>query len=245
MKTASKRGEQQDTLSAVRRTTNSNQRLKDSIVNSIERLTQLEVHSTELLSVLEAKDILIARLERGASRPHKLALKLHKLEAEHAELSTLQGVQGEVLELSLKLTQADELKRFYEEKFAMMSMQLTSAGENLVALQTQQAVNQKLKLKHEQLRNKLALLFEEQGFVEKYVAKLNSDIYKHEVISIVNRRLITPTSTPTNRLNAGFSSKSVKSNPVSSDKSSTRLERPKVKQFVPSYLRTKRAVKPC
>jgi hypothetical protein len=129
-------------------------------------------------------------------------LKLAKLEAERAELSRLEGAQREVVELHLKLSQADELKRFYEEKFASMSQQLTSQTKNLVALQTQQAINYKLKLKNEQLRSKLALLFEEQGFVEKYVAKLNSDIYRDEVLSIVNSRLVIPDSTPTNRLKA-------------------------------------------
>jgi hypothetical protein len=62
----------QDKLSTLRSPVRFHQSLKDSIVNSIERLTQLDEHSTELQSVLEAKEFHMTRLERSVSRPHKL-----------------------------------------------------------------------------------------------------------------------------------------------------------------------------
>lgn len=231
----------EETTKRIRRT------YKRRTSSCIERLTALEVFACELQSILHVKSNKLLRLEQGITEQERLHLYYERLKDENRKLSELTGLAGEVKELARQQSHEDELKRYYEEKFKLMTLKRhrpDGKQEALKeALKEEEVTAHKLQQNYASLRTALIILTEERDYIDRYVAKLKSNISNSRIITAVTSRL--PSRSPTHMGIQGKSKPaSCKSSPVLSVHQSVRLSRvSSSKQFVPSHTRKKRIPK--
>jgi hypothetical protein len=219
----------------------------------IERLASLEVTACDLQITLEvkAKDVFVR--EGRVCAKEKLQFELWRLEEEHRLLVSLKEIPSEVLSLRSKLDAATELKRFYQEQLALLTMQNCRHRDYKDALLADEAELLANKARMNRLKTDLTLLFEEHSFILKYVAKLQTDISNSKAVTAINRLV---SSRSPSRVRSRQSS--CMTSPLSSPKGSVgfrqhfkfkrfsvRHERTAIlkKVFVPSHMRRRRRTK--
>jgi len=224
-------------------TTRTRQRYKKRTMSCIDRLTDLEVHACELQTILEVKSRKLASIEDQVPDHSKLLLRLARLQDENEKLHALKGIEAEVEQLTRQQNHENELRRYYEQKFKMMTV---SGGRDRTfrdELAAETHLKKTLQGEFESLKIKLIQVSEERGYIDRYINKLKIDISNSRVIAAVNRRI--PSRSPTgSSMRALSKPNSVKSSPTPSARRSAKLSHvSSSKQFVPSHLRRKRKVK--
>lgn len=161
--------------------------LNTSTLDTIARMSELEVLATELKLILKAKTVLTQSL--GSSSYTRLTLRLNELEVEQIELQMLRSLPEEIKDLAEGLESQEELLRFYAEKLEVLEAKVDSECPLLNALRQEKAVESDLRNQSKKLEAKQALLEEERIYIGKYVSVLENTIYNSKIRIAVNKRL--------------------------------------------------------